>query len=35
MTADIIDHCKLVLKFPPGTNSTWVKHFPMLLVPWF
>lgn len=23
MTADIIDHCKLVLKFPPGTNSTW------------
>ncbi|KAJ6814492.1 sialyltransferase-like protein 5 [Iris pallida] len=23
MTADIVDHCKLVLKFPPGTNSTW------------
>ncbi|ONK81857.1 uncharacterized protein A4U43_C01F33580 [Asparagus officinalis] len=23
LTADIIDHCKLVLKFPPGTNSTW------------
>ncbi|OEL36464.1 Sialyltransferase-like protein 5 [Dichanthelium oligosanthes] len=23
LTADIIDHCKLVLKFPQGTNSTW------------
>ncbi|CAL9049496.1 unnamed protein product [Musa banksii] len=23
LTADIIDHCKLVLKFPEGTNSTW------------
>ncbi|XP_034568638.1 sialyltransferase-like protein 5 isoform X1 [Setaria viridis] len=23
LTADIIDHCKLVLKFPKGTNSTW------------
>ncbi|KAK6242868.1 hypothetical protein SCA6_008257 [Theobroma cacao] len=23
LTAHIIDHCKLVLKFPPGTNSTW------------
>ncbi|VAH26996.1 unnamed protein product [Triticum turgidum subsp. durum] len=23
LTADIVDHCKLVLKFPEGTNSTW------------
>ncbi|XP_073010106.1 sialyltransferase-like protein 5 [Typha latifolia] len=23
LTADIIDHCKLVLRFPEGTNSTW------------
>ncbi|KMZ66066.1 Alpha-sialyltransferase, family GT29 [Zostera marina] len=23
LTAEIIDHCKLVLKFPKGTNSTW------------
>ncbi|KAL1833072.1 hypothetical protein ACET3Z_002723 [Daucus carota] len=23
LTANIIDHCKLVLKFPEGTNSTW------------
>ncbi|XP_068645701.1 sialyltransferase-like protein 5 [Aristolochia californica] len=23
LTAQIIDHCKLVLKFPEGTNSTW------------
>lgn len=23
LTADIIDHCKLVLRFPKGTNSTW------------
>lgn len=23
LTADIIDHCKLILKFPEGTNSTW------------
>ncbi|KAM7251750.1 hypothetical protein ACFE04_023633 [Oxalis oulophora] len=23
LTAQIIDHCKLVLKFPQGTNSTW------------
>ncbi|XP_020586457.1 sialyltransferase-like protein 5 [Phalaenopsis equestris] len=23
LTADIIDHCRLVLKFPEGTNSTW------------
>ncbi|XP_078172552.1 MALE GAMETOPHYTE DEFECTIVE 2 [Carex rostrata] len=23
MTADIIDHCNLVLQFPEGTNSTW------------
>ncbi|KAG6493509.1 hypothetical protein ZIOFF_048496 [Zingiber officinale] len=27
LTAEIIDHCKLVLKFPQGTNSTWVKTF--------
>ncbi|OVA17374.1 Glycosyl transferase [Macleaya cordata] len=31
LTADIVDHCKLVLKFPEGTNSTWYnaqfKHF--------
>ncbi|XP_074579233.1 sialyltransferase-like protein 5 [Curcuma longa] len=23
LTAEVIDHCKLVLKFPQGTNSTW------------
>nr|CCH47222.1 similar to sialyltransferase-like protein [Lupinus angustifolius] len=23
LTAHIIDHCKLVLKYPEGTNSTW------------
>lgn len=23
LTAHIIDHCKMVLKFPKGTNSTW------------
>ncbi|GAB2229838.1 hypothetical protein Drorol1_Dr00014094 [Drosera rotundifolia] len=23
LSAEIIDHCKLVLKFPEGTNSTW------------
>ncbi|KAK4845315.1 hypothetical protein QYF36_003494 [Acer negundo] len=23
LTAQIIDHCKLILKFPEGTNSTW------------
>lgn len=23
ITAHIIDHCKLILKFPEGTNSTW------------
>ncbi|XP_020693102.1 sialyltransferase-like protein 5 [Dendrobium catenatum] len=23
LTADIIDHCRLILKFPEGTNSTW------------
>ncbi|KAL9668593.1 hypothetical protein QQ045_006130 [Rhodiola kirilowii] len=23
LTAHIVDHCKLVLKFPQGTNSTW------------
>ncbi|KAL4363700.1 hypothetical protein GQ457_04G011570 [Hibiscus cannabinus] len=23
LTAHIIDHCKLILKFPEGTNSTW------------
>ncbi|OMO90175.1 Glycosyl transferase, family 29, partial [Corchorus capsularis] len=26
LTAHIIDHCKLVLKFPPGTNSTWYNE---------
>ncbi|KAJ7971777.1 Sialyltransferase-like protein [Quillaja saponaria] len=26
LTADIIDHCKLVLKFPEGTNSTWYNE---------
>ncbi|KAL4577067.1 hypothetical protein LXL04_013168 [Taraxacum kok-saghyz] len=25
LTAQIIDHCKLVLKFPEGTNSTWLN----------
>ncbi|KAL3526250.1 hypothetical protein ACH5RR_010906 [Cinchona calisaya] len=24
LTVHIIDHCKLVLKFPQGTNSTWI-----------
>ncbi|XP_059450210.1 sialyltransferase-like protein 1 [Corylus avellana] len=23
LTAHVIDHCKLILKFPEGTNSTW------------
>ncbi|KAL6139369.1 hypothetical protein ACLB2K_057674 [Fragaria x ananassa] len=23
LTADIIDHCNLILNYPPGTNSTW------------
>lgn len=23
LTAHIVDHCKLILKFPEGTNSTW------------
>lgn len=23
LTADIGDHCKLVLQFPEGTNSSW------------
>ncbi|XP_049931624.1 sialyltransferase-like protein 1 isoform X2 [Nymphaea colorata] len=23
LTAEIVDHCKLILKFPEGTNSTW------------
>ncbi|MED6171636.1 purple acid phosphatase [Stylosanthes scabra] len=31
LTAEIIDHCKLILKYPEGTNSTWYnaqfKHF--------
>ncbi|KAL1314532.1 hypothetical protein HN51_041329 [Arachis hypogaea] len=31
LTAQIIDHCKLILKYPEGTNSTWYnaqfKHF--------
>ncbi|XP_027102118.1 sialyltransferase-like protein 1 isoform X1 [Coffea eugenioides] len=26
LTAIIIDHCKLVLKFPQGTNSTWYNE---------
>ncbi|KMT06849.1 hypothetical protein BVRB_6g151900 [Beta vulgaris subsp. vulgaris] len=26
LTADIIDHCKLKLKYPEGTNSTWVNQ---------
>lgn len=26
LTAKIIDHCKLVLKFPEGTNSTWYNE---------
>ncbi|KAK9113345.1 hypothetical protein Syun_020142 [Stephania yunnanensis] len=25
LTADIVDHCKLILKFPEGTNSTWFR----------
>ncbi|KAI3837962.1 hypothetical protein MKX03_037029 [Papaver bracteatum] len=34
LTAHIIDHCKLVLKYPKGTNSTWYnkqfkKHEPL------
>lgn len=24
LTAHIIDHCNVILKFPQGTNSTWV-----------
>jgi hypothetical protein len=37
LTADIIDHCKLVLRFPKGTNSTWVSipchvHMQLLLL---
>jgi hypothetical protein len=23
LSAHIIDHCNLILKFPEGTNSTW------------
>ncbi|KAH1204915.1 Sialyltransferase-like protein 1 [Glycine max] len=23
LTAHVIDHCKLILKYPEGTNSTW------------
>lgn len=26
LTADIIDHCTLVLKYPEGTNSTWYNQ---------
>ncbi|XP_030450424.2 sialyltransferase-like protein 1 isoform X1 [Syzygium oleosum] len=26
LTAHIIDHCKLILKFPQGTNSTWYNE---------
>uniref|UniRef100_A0A5B7ASK5 Sialyltransferase-like protein 1 n=1 Tax=Davidia involucrata TaxID=16924 RepID=A0A5B7ASK5_DAVIN len=26
LTAHIIDHCKLILKFPDGTNSTWYNE---------
>lgn len=26
LTAHIIDHCKLTLKFPEGTNSTWYNQ---------
>ncbi|KAK9669837.1 hypothetical protein RND81_13G158000 [Saponaria officinalis] len=26
LTADIINHCKLKLKYPEGTNSTWVNE---------
>ncbi|XP_057982573.1 sialyltransferase-like protein 1 [Malania oleifera] len=26
LTAHIIDHCKLILKFPEGTNSTWYNE---------
>ncbi|KAM7509319.1 hypothetical protein LguiA_019772 [Lonicera macranthoides] len=26
LTAHIIDHCKVVLKFPEGTNSTWYNE---------
>ncbi|XP_010249221.1 PREDICTED: sialyltransferase-like protein 1 [Nelumbo nucifera] len=26
LTAQIVDHCKLVLKFPEGTNSTWYNE---------
>ncbi|KAJ6973166.1 hypothetical protein NC653_033485 [Populus alba x Populus x berolinensis] len=27
LTASIVDHCKLILKFPQGTNSTWAALF--------
>ncbi|KAI4375412.1 hypothetical protein MLD38_013284 [Melastoma candidum] len=26
MTAEIIDHCNVILKFPEGTNSTWYNE---------
>lgn len=26
LTAHIIDHCKLILKYPEGTNSTWYNE---------
>lgn len=31
LSAHIIDHCNLILKFPQGTNSTWV----MFKLVWF
>ncbi|KAL5647641.1 hypothetical protein ACJX0J_041996, partial [Zea mays] len=31
LTAHIIDHCKLVLKFPKGTNNTWVNIPPIFM----
>ncbi|KAJ8773022.1 hypothetical protein K2173_028199 [Erythroxylum novogranatense] len=26
LTSHVTDHCKLILKFPPGTNSTWYNE---------
>ncbi|KAF8398664.1 hypothetical protein HHK36_014519 [Tetracentron sinense] len=26
LTAHVVDHCKLILKFPEGTNSTWYNE---------
>ncbi|KAJ0789748.1 putative glycosyl transferase family 29, GT29-like superfamiliy [Helianthus annuus] len=31
LTAHIIDHCKLILKFPEGTNSTWYRNMTTVL----